>query len=220
MEPRIESEALLEPQCIEPGGGGYKNQVPAVARHRTRDQHERVFRQQCVAEGLLAGAGDAGPQPVRIWHILGLDNLDVGRVENRRRREHMGNSVQRRKSRVNRYRRPYQTPLILIPAAIDTVTNARGVRSFNISWTGEDLQPNLSLKRKLAIDFGIDLPEFGEDDSPDTYFDRVRHAVAGQASWRIRRFVTLTLFTNLGKLLLYLDLDPAKWPRAGSQQTM
>jgi hypothetical protein len=59
------------------------------------------------------------------------------------------------------------------------------------------------------------LPEFGEDDSPDTYFDRVRGAVTGRDSWRIRRFVTLTLFTNLGKLLLYLDLDPAKWPEGG-----
>jgi hypothetical protein len=40
MEPRIESEPLLEPQCIEPGGsGGYKNQVAAMARHRPRDQH-------------------------------------------------------------------------------------------------------------------------------------------------------------------------------------
>jgi hypothetical protein len=112
-------------------------------------------------------------------------------------------------------RRFYQAPLILIPATIDTVTNARGIRSFTISWTGEDLQPNLSLKRKLAVDFGVDLPEFGEDDSPDTYFDRVRGAVTGRDSWRIRRFVTLTLFTNLGKLLLYLDLDPAKWPEGG-----
>ncbi|MBV8450835.1 MAG: AAA family ATPase, partial [Deltaproteobacteria bacterium] len=93
-----------------------------------------------------------------------------------------------------------------------TVTNARGVRSFTVSWNGEDLQPNLSLKRKLAVDFGIDLPDFGEDELPDAYFDRARNAVTKQDSWRIRRFVTLTLFTNLGKLLLYLDLDPAKWP--------
>jgi hypothetical protein len=112
-------------------------------------------------------------------------------------------------------RRLCQAPLILIPATIDTATNARGNRSFTISWTGEDLQPNLSLKRKLAIDFGLDLPEFCEDDSPDKYFDRVRYAVSGQDSWKIRRFVTLTLFTNLGKLLLYLDLDPAKWPEHG-----
>jgi very-short-patch-repair endonuclease len=109
-------------------------------------------------------------------------------------------------------RRLYQAPLILIPVGIDTVTNARGVRSFTISWNGEDLQPNLSLKRKLAIDFGIDLPDFSEDELPEAYFDRARNAVAEQDSWRIRRFVTLTLFTNLGKLLLYLDLDPAKWP--------
>jgi hypothetical protein len=112
-------------------------------------------------------------------------------------------------------RRPYQAPLILLPATIDTVTNARGVRSFAISWTGEDLQPNLSLVRKLSVDFGIDLPEFDEDDPLETYFDKIRRAVSGHSSWRIRRFVTLTLFTNLGKLLLYLDLDPAKWPKDG-----
>jgi very-short-patch-repair endonuclease len=112
-------------------------------------------------------------------------------------------------------RRPYQAPLILLPATIDTVTNARAVRSFAISWTSEDLQPNLSLARKLAVDFGIDLPEFGEDDPLETYFDKIRHTVSGHSSWRIRRFVTLTLFTNLGKLLLYLDLDPAKWPKDG-----
>src|SRR5690349_9836651 len=83
-----------------------------------------------------------------------------------------------------------------------------------ISSTGEDLQENLSLKKKLAIDFGIDLPEFDDDESPDSYFDRVYQAVARQDSWRIRRFVTLTLFTNLGKLLLYLDLDPDRWPES------
>jgi very-short-patch-repair endonuclease len=112
-------------------------------------------------------------------------------------------------------RRIYQAPLLLMPASIETVTNARGVRSFTISWNGEDLQPNLSLKRKLAVDFGIDLPESGEDELPDVYFNRARNAIAKQNSWRIRRFVTLTLFTNLGKLLLYLDLDPAKWPEHG-----
>jgi uncharacterized protein DUF4011 len=78
--------------------------------------------------------------------------------------------------------RPYQAPLVLLPATIDTTTSARGTRGFTISWTGEDLQPNLSLKRKLAIDFGIDLPEFSEEDSPDSYFDRVRHTIAAQSS--------------------------------------
>ena len=77
-------------------------------------------------------------------------------------------------------RRVYQAPLILIPGSIDTVTNARGVRSFTVSWNGEDLQPNLSLKRKLAVDFGIDLPDLGEDELPDAYFDRARNAVTKQ----------------------------------------
>ena len=111
-------------------------------------------------------------------------------------------------------RRSYQAPLLLLPATIETTTTARGIRNFTISWTGEDFQPNLSLKRKLAIDFGIELPEFIEDDTPDSFFDRTRHAIAAQSSWKVRRFATLTLFTNLGKLLLYLDLDPDKWPES------
>jgi hypothetical protein len=109
-------------------------------------------------------------------------------------------------------RQPYRAPLILVPATIEPVKNAQGVRSLTISSTGEDLQENLSLRKKLAVDFGIDLPEFDNDESPDSYFDRVYQVVARQDAWRIRRFVTLTLFTNLGKLLLYLDLDPDRWP--------
>ena len=108
--------------------------------------------------------------------------------------------------------RAYQAPLILLPATIENETTARGQRRLIISWSGEDLQTNLSLKKKLSSDFGVELPEFGEEELPDAYFDRIRRAVTVQASWKVRRFVTLTLFANLGKLLLYLDLDPEKWP--------
>jgi very-short-patch-repair endonuclease len=108
--------------------------------------------------------------------------------------------------------RAYQAPLILVPATIETETNARGQRRLTLSWSGEDLQTNLSLRKKLSMDFGIELPEFDETELPDPYFDRVRRAVSSQTLWRVRRFATLALITNLGKLLLYLDLDPAKWP--------
>ena len=109
-------------------------------------------------------------------------------------------------------RPPFQAPLVLLPATIDTRTNRRGVRSFTIAGTGEDRQPNLALQRKLAVDFGIDLPDFAEDDTPEAYFHRVRQAVAGQDSWRISRSVTLMLLTDVGKSLLHRDLDPARWP--------
>jgi hypothetical protein len=108
--------------------------------------------------------------------------------------------------------RHYQAPLILIPATIETETTARGLQRLTISWSGEDLQTNLSLRKKLSVDFGIELVELGETEMPEAYFGRVQRAVSGQTSWRVRRFATLTLITNLGKLLLYLDLDPEKWP--------
>ncbi|MGH7098647.1 MAG: DUF4011 domain-containing protein, partial [Stellaceae bacterium] len=111
---------------------------------------------------------------------------------------------------------PYQAPLILMPAAIESETTARGQRRLKLGWSGEDIHTNLSLRRKLATDFAIELPELAEDELPEGYFDRVRRAVSGQTSWKIRRFATLALLTNLGKLLLYLDLDEKKWPDAGA----
>lgn len=109
----------------------------------------------------------------------------------------------------------YQAPLILMPVAIESDTAAGGQRRLKIGWSGEDIETNLALRRKLAIDFAIDLPELAEDESPEHYCDRVRRAVSGQSSWKVRRFATLALLTNIGKFLLYLDLDAQKWPAAG-----
>ena len=68
MQPRIEREGLLR---SENGAGRRRarveDQVPAMGRDHARHQHDAVPRQQGIAEGLLAGTGDAGPQPVRDW---------------------------------------------------------------------------------------------------------------------------------------------------------
>ncbi len=72
--------------------------------------------------------------------------------------------------------------------------------------------PNLSLREKLKIDFGLALPEVDETVSPEAYFDSVKHLIeTHQTRWKVRRYCTLALL-NFGKLLMYLDLDPARWP--------
>jgi hypothetical protein len=106
----------------------------------------------------------------------------------------------------------FLAPLVLLPARIDSQTSRRGVRGFALTGSGEDLQPNLALRRKLAADFAVELPEFADDDTPEAYFQRVRQVIGGEASWRIRRFVTLGLIPDVGKALLYRDLDPIHWP--------
>ena len=72
-------------------------------------------------------------------------------------------------------------PLILVPVELSR-TNVR-VR-FRLSYTGEEIEANLSLEAKLKADFDIRLPELpdAEDLNVDGYFQEVRKAMPMKGS--------------------------------------
>ena len=109
-----------------------------------------------------------------------------------------------------------RAPLILIPVTLERGKfDARAFRyRYSLSYSGEDITPNLSLTEKLKQDFGIAFPEIDEDLQPERYFERVKDAVTEKRRWHVAREMTLGMF-SFGKLLMYLDLDPAKWPATG-----
>jgi hypothetical protein len=82
---------------------------------------------------------------------------------------------------------------------------------------GIDLMPNLSLIEMLRRNFGIalpPLPELQEGDafeSVEDYWAKCQESISTQRDWKIHRFVSASLF-QFQKLLMYLDLDAAKWP--------
>ena len=83
-----------------------------------------------------------------------------------------------------------------------------------MSYSGEDIVPNLSLREKLKTDFSLVLPELPEDSdvSVEEYLSQVESMLDGaRPRWSIERHATLGLF-NFHKLLMYLDLDPLRWP--------
>lgn len=105
-------------------------------------------------------------------------------------------------------------PLFTIPVMLERgkLDAAAGVYRYQIKYTGEDIIPNLSLRVKLANDFGIELPELEEEMLPEQYFAQVE-SIIGQSKprWSVKRYASLALL-NFGKMLMYLDLDPARWP--------
>lgn len=105
-------------------------------------------------------------------------------------------------------------PLFTIPVHLSRgkLDHNSGTYQYTLSYTGEDILPNLSLKEKLALDFGLALPEVGENESPEDYLDHVATLIkATKPNWSVRRYGALALL-NFGKMLMYLDLDPARWP--------
>ena len=104
-----------------------------------------------------------------------------------------------------------RAPLVLIPVKL-----ARsGVReNFKLSWTKDEIEPNLSLEAKLKQDFNVRLPEMPSEDDLDVddYLARVERAVAKQPRWSVERNDIHLNFFSFSKLLIYKDLDPASWP--------
>ncbi|SEK94653.1 Superfamily I DNA and/or RNA helicase [Methanobrevibacter gottschalkii] len=100
-------------------------------------------------------------------------------------------------------------PLVLIPVAME---RKKVGESFNLEWTGEDIQTNISLKAKL-LEAGIDFPDFefkryGE--VIDHYIASVRRSVSKMDGWTVNNNVALGFF-SFTKFVMYNDLNPEAW---------
>ena len=106
-------------------------------------------------------------------------------------------------------RQKNNAPLVLIPVAME---RKKVGESFNLEWTGEDIQTNISLKAKL-LEAGIELPNFefkryGE--VVDHYIASVRRAVSRMDGWEVNSNVALGFF-SFTKFVMYNDLNPEAW---------
>lgn len=103
-------------------------------------------------------------------------------------------------------------PLINVPVRIEKGKLFNGTYQYSITYTGDDLLPNLCLQEKLKQDFGLQLPELTEDENVEAYFQQVIKLVSrGYPRWSVKRQAALTLL-EFSKLLMYIDLDPKRWP--------
>lgn len=112
--------------------------------------------------------------------------------------------------------RIFLAPLILLPLRFERNFDARANKyRITIVYSGEDIQQNLCLAKRLEKDFGLVLPDYVSDDDagplmPEDYFARVAAAVVSKSNWRIKREALIGFF-SFRKLLMYLDLDPNNW---------
>jgi very-short-patch-repair endonuclease len=105
---------------------------------------------------------------------------------------------------------PRKAPLVLVPVVLERGTVAE---RFKLTYSGAEVEGNLSLQARLKADFGIalPLPEL-ETQSLADYFEAVQAAVAGRDRWSVAADAIVLGFFSFSKLMLYRDLDPATWP--------
>jgi len=105
-------------------------------------------------------------------------------------------------------------PLFLVPVRLkkERLNQITRTYEYTLSYSGEDIIPNLSLREKLRFDFAMALPELDENRVPEDYFKEVQSLIEYKPRWRVHRYISLALL-NFSKLLMYLDLDPERWPK-------
>jgi very-short-patch-repair endonuclease len=105
------------------------------------------------------------------------------------------------------------SPLVMLPVSLRRGEPDRktGTYRFYVSYSDEDVLPNISLQEKLRRDFGLTLPDLEDEDSPEKYLARIASTVPLPSRWKIRRQVSLGLLA-FSKLFMYRDLDPKAWP--------
>ena len=107
--------------------------------------------------------------------------------------------------------RPMLAPLLSLPATLVRGEIDRDTRTYqySVQHNGEDLAENHTLREKLRRDFMLSIPEFGEEDEPETYFGRIEQAIKNKRRWKVRRQITLGML-SFGKLAIWADLDTKK----------
>lgn len=107
---------------------------------------------------------------------------------------------------------PRFAPLVLIPVELErTSASSR----FRLTVREEEIATNLSLQAKLRAEFGVELPEVGDEADDFTlsaYFDAVRRAIEGHPRWSVAADDMVLGFFSFAKYLMYRDLDPETWP--------
>jgi len=103
----------------------------------------------------------------------------------------------------------YRAPLILVPVELSR-SNAR--ERFLLTYTGEDIQINVSLAAKLMNDFHIEIKSDVEELDVNEYFHHIRDAIVSRPTWEVAEDEIALGFFSFGKYLMYLDLDSSRWP--------
>ena len=105
-------------------------------------------------------------------------------------------------------------PLLLLP--VELVRSGVSQRH-RMRLLDDDVVVNPTLVELCARDFDLQIPEFeGESaESVDAFFGELEQIVRNVPGWELERELHLGLF-SFAKLLMYLDLDPARWPDGSS----
>jgi hypothetical protein len=104
---------------------------------------------------------------------------------------------------------PSYAPILLLPINMEKRVVA-GEYVFSIVGRDDDETTNVALREKIR-QHGLEIPEYDAEAGVEAYLASVTQAVRNRPRWRVRRWVTIGIF-SFSKQAMWSDLDPDRWP--------
>ncbi len=105
-----------------------------------------------------------------------------------------------------------RSPLVLVPVELKKADNSD---RYSMLYSNDDIKFNVSLQTKMAIDYGIKIPSFEQDELDlSKYYRTISEVVSHLEGWEVEYNGALDFF-SYGKYLMYQDLDIEKWVNNG-----
>lgn len=109
----------------------------------------------------------------------------------------------------------HYAPLLLLK--LEDLTQDASRRKISFSSAGDSVTTNLSLREKLK-DFQLNLPDYEEDDTPESYFNKIATLIKPYPKWKVRSYITVGRFI-FSRLAMYEDLKIENWDILLSQKS-
>jgi very-short-patch-repair endonuclease len=108
-------------------------------------------------------------------------------------------------------------PVLFVPVEIRRVLD-EGVYRYVLAARDDDIEINQAFGQLIKETHSIELPPWNPESTLSTYFLDVERVLASQRRWRLRRWVTVGLFT-FAKMAMYRDLETKRWSEAGGLES-
>ena len=101
----------------------------------------------------------------------------------------------------------HYAPLLLLK--LEDLKQDASRRKIYFSSAGDNITTNISLREKLK-EFSLNLPDYEEDDTPESYLNKISDLIKSYPKWKVRSYITVGRFI-FSRLAMYEDLKIENW---------
>ena len=112
---------------------------------------------------------------------------------------------------------PVYAPVLFAPVEVRRVLD-NGVYRYVLASRDDDVETNQAFGELIRATYGLELPPWDAEGTLSGYFEQIERLLQSQRRWRLRRWVTVGLFT-FAKMAMYRDLDTRRWSGQGGLES-